>query len=172
MDVEKVQKINALALDLMKQGLATDREDAVRQAERVFQSRSSEYGEMRQRMEDVKPQVQSSSPSAALSQDEIKTILEKNSEFLVKKLKEFEDKIKVLEEQIGSIRTASRISHTMSSPPRGSESGSDEAPKPGTVIRTERPKEEKKDDSSGHHRTGKFTGDDVSIEKFFNYSHK
>ena len=170
MDVDKIQKINALALDLMKQGLATDREDAVRQAELVFQSRSSEYGEMRQRMEDVKPQVQSSSPSVALSQDEIKTILEKNAEFIVKKFKEFEEKIKILEEQIGSIRTASRISHTMSSPARGSES--DEAPKPGTVIRTERPPEEKKADTSGHHRTGKFTGDDVSIEKFFNYGHK
>ena len=36
MDVENIQKINSLALSLMKQGLATDREDAVKQAERAY----------------------------------------------------------------------------------------------------------------------------------------
>ena len=36
MDVELIQKINNLALDLMKQGLAQDREEAVEQAEKVY----------------------------------------------------------------------------------------------------------------------------------------
>ena len=36
MDVERIQKINNLALELMKQGLAENREDAVNQAEKIF----------------------------------------------------------------------------------------------------------------------------------------
>ena len=42
MDVEQIQKINQLALDLLRQGLATDREDAVRQAERIFKGQGAE----------------------------------------------------------------------------------------------------------------------------------
>ena len=36
MDVERIQKINNLALDLMKQGLAPDREAAIAQDEKIF----------------------------------------------------------------------------------------------------------------------------------------
>ena len=35
-DVERVQKINSLALELMKQGLIQDREEAVKQAEMIL----------------------------------------------------------------------------------------------------------------------------------------
>ena len=39
MDVERIQKINNLALDLMKQGLASDKDDAIAQAERIFRAK-------------------------------------------------------------------------------------------------------------------------------------
>ncbi len=72
MDVERIQKINKLALDLMKQGLATSREDAVIQAERTFRDQdASDYSSIRERMEAKRPEV----IVANLAPDEIKTIL-------------------------------------------------------------------------------------------------
>ena len=54
MDVERIQKINSLALDLMKQGLATDREDAIVQAEKVFRNKDSEsYSSIRDTMKEI-----------------------------------------------------------------------------------------------------------------------
>ena len=89
MDVERIQKINTLAVDLMRQGLATDREDAVMQAEKIFRNRDSEdYTSLRQTMNKVDAEVKVASASAAgqpqnLSQNQISEILEKNTKFLV-----------------------------------------------------------------------------------------
>ncbi len=42
MDVERIQKINTLALELMRKGLATDRENAVVQAEHIQRNTDTE----------------------------------------------------------------------------------------------------------------------------------
>ena len=58
MDVERIQKVNNLALDLMKQGLAQDREEAVVKAEEIFKGRDTEdYANIRQTMEKVQPEI-------------------------------------------------------------------------------------------------------------------
>ena len=68
MDVERIQKVNNLALDLIKQGLAVDREEAIAKAEQIFKERDTEdYANIRQTMnqegqnlsqEDTKPETQ------------------------------------------------------------------------------------------------------------------
>ena len=39
MDVERIQKINSLALNLMKQGLVSTRDEAVTEAEKLFKNK-------------------------------------------------------------------------------------------------------------------------------------
>ena len=59
MDVERIQKVNNLALDLMKQGLAQDREEAVTKAEEIFKERDTEdYANIRQTMDNSPQQEQ------------------------------------------------------------------------------------------------------------------
>ena len=99
MDVERIQKVNNLALDLMKQGLASNREEAVSQAENIFKERDTEdYADIRERMEEPQPkeQQQQQSSENTLSQDEIKNILHKNKEFIVKTFKAMQEKIDYL----------------------------------------------------------------------------
>ena len=78
MDVERIQKINNLALDLMKQGLASDRENAIAQAEKIYRDGDSEdYNSIKETMEEVnkgqtREEEKPQEPGQELSQDEIK----------------------------------------------------------------------------------------------------
>lgn len=162
MDVERIQKINAMALELMKQGLATDREDAVNQAERIFKSKgAAEYSSMRDTMTKVEAEASGSEPkseaSAPIPADEIKTIMERNTIFMVKKLKEIEEKILALEKDMASVtsritfqRTAQAEAQAASQPQPQIQRG------PNPVI-----------SAANHPRTGSFNESEVSIEKFF-----
>ena len=67
MDVERIQKINKLALDLMRQGLASDRDDAVVQAEKIFRAKDGEYSSIRDRMQGGPEPLQASAASLALT---------------------------------------------------------------------------------------------------------
>ena len=60
MDVERIQRINNLALDLLKQGLAVNRDDAIAQAEIVFRGDkgTEEYNELRQTINKVETHKQ------------------------------------------------------------------------------------------------------------------
>ena len=109
MDVERIQKVNNLALDLMKQGLAQNREEAVEKAEEVFKERDTEdYANIRQTMEEVKPETrveeQKSENTLDLSQEKVSEILEKNTKFIVGKFKEFQEKITSLEREISFMK--------------------------------------------------------------------
>ena len=111
MDVERIQKINNLALDLMKQGLAEDRDDAIAQAEKIFSGKDSEvYSEMRETLEEIKQDVTlvkevAPEQTAALSEDAIKNILQQNTDFLVKTIKEFQAKMESMQKEMSALRT-------------------------------------------------------------------
>lgn len=166
MDVERIQKINALALDLLKQGLASSRDEAVVKAEEVFRDRDAEpYSEMRSRMNETKTDY-SSKDSGDLHPEKVKDILEKNTTFIVKKFKEFQEKMESMEKEIGYLRNkmlfAGPTSKEVASQPiRGAGDGSSAA-KPGQAAAP----------SASHPRSGNYTDTDVSIEKFFYMGHK
>ena len=165
MDVERIQKINALALDLLKQGLASSRDEAVVKAEAVFRDRDSEpYSEMRSRMNE-----NSTGPkdSEDLHPEKVKDILEKNTTFIVKKFKEFQEKMESMEKEIGYLRNkmlfSGPTSKEGSNPSRGSGEGSStSAAKPAQAAAP----------STSHPRSGNYNDTDVSIEKFFYMGHK
>ena len=108
MNVERIQKVNNLAIELMKKGLAPDRESAIAQAEKTFQNQpgAEEYNNMRETLnainEDRKPVEERA--ETEISQEKIKEILEQNTTFLVKTIREFQEKVDSLEREIESLK--------------------------------------------------------------------
>ena len=173
MDVERIQKINNLALDLMKQGLASDRQEAVAQAEKIFRVRDNEeYNSLKERM-DVSNN--NSEKKQDISQEQVKDILEQNTKFLVKKITQFQDQIINLKKEIDDIKNQSfnriptvkeliatevqKQSEIRAQPQNNS------VPQP---AYQEIPKQESKPSSAEPHpRLGGYKQEDVSVEKFF-----
>jgi hypothetical protein len=163
MDVERIQKINNLALDLMRQGLAKDREDAIMQAEKIFSPKNStqadsEFGSIRGRM--VEP-VQEAPRNNELSQDKIQQILAQNTQFLVKTIQNFQEKITLLENEITFLknRPAQIVRETVqqNSTPSSQSAVSREAQQVA---------------GQSHPRSGNYKDGDISIEKFFYMGNK
>ncbi|HLD00952.1 MAG TPA: hypothetical protein VJC39_04355 [Candidatus Nanoarchaeia archaeon] len=165
MDVERIQKINNLALELMKQGLAANREEAVIDAEKVFRNKDSEvYSSMRETLVKVEaakeearePRRTEGNMVGSLSEDKIAQILEKNTAYLVKKITEFSDKVAALEKELSSIKTKL----TYQSLPTVNDIRSKGVSVPPVQAKEDAPR-------SSHPRSGNYNENDVSIEKFF-----
>ena len=185
MDIEQIQKINALAVDLMKRGLASDREEAVRQAEKVYHGRDIDggYSSMRQTMEGVNSEVRryniennniptgSAGATPEISQDQLKGILEKNTTFIITKFKEFQEKIETMEKEMTTLRNQMAYSRVSApSPAQGDariQSASPERP-----VSVPASAQGSNVTSANHPRSGAYNVGDVSIEKFFYAGHK
>lgn len=159
-DVDQIQKINNLALDLLRQGIAKDREDAFHQAERVYQKQAPEYHEFKETFKSVEAQAsQAKKPETSapedLSSDKIQDILVRNKDFLVKKIREFQEKIEAMEQEIAILKTkvvassAAVRAAAVQQETRASAASSAAAP------------------PASHPRSGNYHDTDVSIEKFF-----
>ena len=160
MDVEQIQKINNLAVDLMKQGLAQNREEAIAQAEKTFSEQDSvDYNSMKETLEEVKSENQSQQVEqkndteiADLSTNEIKKILEQNTKFMVKTIRNFQEKVANLEKEMSSLKNELRYQKL---PTVNEIVSKKEVPPPEELV------------PENHPKSGRFNGDDVSIEKFF-----
>jgi len=168
MDVERIQKVNNLAIDLMRQGLASDREDAIAQAEKIFKERDTEdYANIRERMNESQPQQeQQQSSEKELSQDEIKDILHKNKEFIVRTFKAMQDKIDYFEREMSFLK-----SKVNSIGPKVKEIVTNEIPSPNQRIEQHQAPSPAQN-GNGHPRSGNYVESDVSIEKFFYMGNK
>ena len=73
-------------------------------AEKIFRSKNNQgYAELRENITAVEAKKQENAETASsveLSQNQIKVILEQNTQFLVKTIREFKDKIQVLEKEV------------------------------------------------------------------------
>ena len=170
MDVERIQKVNNLALDLMKQGLAADREEAIAKAEKIFKERDTEdYAEIRNRMEDSPQKTETPQNSETeLSQDEIKNILQKNKEFIVRTFKAMQEKIDYFEREMtvlrGKVAAGTRVQEVATNETPKQEQTQQETLKP--------EQSEQKSNGESHPRSGNYAENDVSIEKFFYMGNK
>jgi len=157
MDVDKIQKINSLALELMRQGLASDREDAVKQAEMILSKK--DYTNLKETMHEEKEEIKS---ELGYDSNRLHEIMEKNNAFIVQKIKSFQEQMDSLKKEVenlrGSMTTMNRkvSGFGENSAPRteSSSSSSSSTPNKQTEIRD-------------HPRVGNFTSGEVSIEKFF-----
>jgi len=162
MDVERIQKINTLALELMRKGLATDRENAVVQAEQIYRNTDTEgYASLRDTLNEVRADATSKKEMQSavdLSQDQIKDILEKNTKFLVSTIKDFQEKMGNMEKELESLKSKVRYQ----SIPTAKELIVDAPQQQAQTIQRGKPVEQ-----SSHPRSGNYKEADVSIEKFF-----
>ncbi|MEW5896670.1 MAG: hypothetical protein AB1668_03190 [Nanoarchaeota archaeon] len=162
MDVDRIQKVNALALNLMKQGLAQDREEAVVQAEKIYREidAGSSYQSVRERMGEIEKQAapapkSAESVQAPLKEDKIKEILEQNAAFMVKKIKEFQEQMQEMRKEMDVLKNKMLWQRPAQEAPAQSSSASPAA------------KEQAKPATQSHPRSGNYKEEDVSIEKFF-----
>lgn len=164
MDVEKIQRINQLAVDLMKQGLATDREEAIRQAERLVAR--DDYSSLNDTIKNVEAdaRMESKGGEEDLSQEKIKEILEKNTAFFVKKIKEFQEQLKSLQDEMAALRR-NVAERSINSRPPNMEMKENQETKEAKADRTQ--KQEMSAKGASHPRSGNYADSDVSIEKFF-----
>lgn len=169
MDVERIQKINTLALNLMKQGLASDKEDATQQAEKIYRSRETEdFKKTNEKVNESKQEAtRTSDPSGGkdLPQEQIKDILEQNTKFLVKKIQDFQERIAYMEKELDALKVKMNYAKIAS---------------PGEVLTTKEAVQAKngpvklgevtdnnENVPKNHPKSGGFAQGDVSIEKFF-----
>ncbi len=167
MDVERIQKVNSLALDLLKQGIAHDRQEAVELAEKTFRERDSNdaYNSVKAGMGGINTLASGAGPAKSedLSQEKVKEILEQNTNFLVKKIKEFQEQMLAMEKEIMTLK--GKI--TYNNIPSAREILTKEAVKaspPAQDINEKVP--------ANHPRSGNYKDADVSIEKFFYMGNK
>ncbi|MBT4935564.1 hypothetical protein HOL21_02815 [Candidatus Woesearchaeota archaeon] len=170
MDVERIQKVNDLAVDLLKQGLARDREDAVAQAETIFKTNESEeYTNFREAASEIK---QEKTAESVLDDETIKTILSKNTTFLVNTINEFKDKIESLEREITILKSNSvrqpRVQDLKMNPPIQEPA----SPSQESVQPVEQQAQQSSEPVKDHPRSGNYNDADVSIEKFFYMGNK
>ena len=174
MDVERIQKINTLALDLMKQGLAKTREEAIEQAEKVYDGKTEEYSEMRETMDQVeaekKPEVEeqpeNNNPRSGLNEDKVTEILEKNTQFLVKTIREFREVMQEMKNEIESLKNKLAYKQL----PSVGEVVSKKEPEAQPVQQEQPQQQEKKQE--GRPRSVNFKENEVYIEKFFYMGNK
>lgn len=162
MDVERVQKINNLALDLMKQGLAQDKEEAINQAEEILSK--EDYSSLSEAMEEVKElnlDREGGKMEEELSKEKVREILEKNTTFMVQKMKENQKLMEAFKEEIGRLRDEITLLKSNMNKAR-------QEPPLKEVVKTEpQQKLEPKERSADHPRSGNYNDTDVSIEEFF-----
>ncbi|MDP3734379.1 MAG: hypothetical protein Q8R37_04050 [Nanoarchaeota archaeon] len=168
MNIEQIQRINTLAVDLMKQGLAQDREEAVAQAEKIFRDKDpSYYNAITKTMEAVQTEENNrklgKDTAPAISDSDVRKILEQNTQFLVKTIRTFQEKMAEMEKEMAALKNELRYQKLPAAnqivTKREAPSSEAEAPQRGKVESS----------SSGHPRSGNFKAEDVSIEKFFYY---
>lgn len=182
MDVERIQKINKLALDLMRQGLASDRDDAVVQAEKIFRVKDGEYSSIRDRMQATEPQPQREVSAASLAltpqtpqaagagdlhPEKIKDIMQQNSQFLVKKITEFQEQIQAMRKELDAFKQQRMVQspqQVSNAPPKLGEIPANNP----DIQRGQSPTAS----ASNHPRSGNYKVEEVSIEKFFYMGNK
>lgn len=174
MDIDRIKKINKLAVDLVQQGLAVDKDDAIAQAEKIFKVNNVYSGEVvnevsGENLQDndgqvvINPEINNNSDqsSSSISSDELKDILEKNTSFMVNKIQEFSNSLSSLENKFNLINKELQDLKL-----NGVKNQKVVVPDTSESV-PENKENSPSSDSSDHPRSGDYNGEDVSIEKFF-----
>tara|TARA_Y100000310_G_C20277543_1_gene621003 strand:+ start:80 stop:610 length:531 start_codon:yes stop_codon:yes gene_type:complete len=170
MDVDRVQKINVLAMDLVNQGLAGDKEEAIKQAEQILAKK--DYSSLSDQVSEVGmkgSQINTQEKPTELNQEKIQNILQKNTDFIVKRMKEFKGQMVEISSNFEALRgeidiingRIKELQMARNSAPQNTSVQPETKPEPPAQQQSS---QENKND---HPRSGNFKDDEISIEKFF-----
>lgn len=164
--VEDIQKINNLVQELMKKGVCTSREEAVKMAERfldkqVISSKTQALG--------PEPKINQNSQNLS-SQDieSLRNMLERTKEYLQKDLEKFRAALAVLAKDMDNIKKD--IRNLKVAGENRSIRGTDLDGKSVKEAAETQKKIETKNDF--HPKQGRYKADDVSVEKVFYFGKK
>jgi len=173
MDVEKLMKMNAMVKELQKHNCASSREDAVRQAEGIYNpsgevaiDNSSSELVVEQKIQ-APVSISASAPAqtvaatggfGALEQRRFEMLLESNN-------KRYDEKISALTNEILSLR--SQLASQVDGLKMELRNLIDNKAQKIVHVVEETQKVLKTEPKVAHPRQGNFTSDDVSIDKFF-----
>lgn len=150
--LEDIRKVNSLAGELVSRHIVESRDDAVRQSKVMLGMEA--------------PEVVSSAPTVtvqatAVQTEEWKEVVARNNQYIAGELLALRDAVNSLKDQLSSVQKSYvELKEHMARP----------APVPAHVEKQERlAAEEPKGPSP---RTGSYTSDNVSVEKFFYYGNK
>ncbi len=169
MDVEKLMKMNAMVKELQKHNCASSREDAVRQAEGIYNPTGNVVVEDSSGSLLVEQKISApvnsapSQPAAAggfgaLEQRRFEMVLEANN-------KRYDEKIASLTNEILSLR--SQLASQVDGLKMELRNLIDNKAQKIVHVVEEKQKVLKTEPKIAHPRQGNFTSDDVSIDKFF-----
>jgi hypothetical protein len=165
MDVEKIQKINDLALKLHQQGNLS-REEAVKQAETMI-SKNSEM-EINEISSQKLKEMETSKPESNISWQEA---MKKNTDFIVKQFKDIQKEMINMKAEMDNLHH--KIKNISLAPPPQKPSNESEKglENSGNSQRqeTQKPLEEKPEE---HPIQGDSKPEDVCIEKMFYFGNK
>ncbi len=147
MDVFKLQKMNNLAAELKKHNFANSSEDAYQQAEQV-------YAEKEPSVVSDEPQIVVQQKTDTLAERRFEMILEQNNRKYEQELGLLRSALNTLANELESVKSHLRKLHEQSPQPKEQQ----------VPLKTE-PKED-------HPRQGKFTSNDVDIQKMFYFGTK
>jgi len=144
MDVEKLQKINALANELKKHNFAKDNDDAYAQAETIYCG-------------SAKPKLQEEAKPAEVKND---ALMEQKFQMLLQMhLRKYEEEITNLKTAVASLNSELMTMKTkMTEVPR--------------VETREKQQELKKEPVESHPKRGNYTSADVDVQKMFYFGNK
>lgn len=155
--IEDVQKVNKLAQELLNQGIAASRDEAVQKAQEFLNKTITKE---RAAAQDTSKVIQET------DMEILRNMIERQREMTQRQLNDFKSAINALAEEIQKIKEQLK---TKKETVTAKESGLDPEHKTGQ-IELERPKQEKK--SEPHPKRGEWKSEDVAVEKIFYYGKK
>jgi polyhydroxyalkanoate synthesis regulator phasin len=154
--IEDVQKVNKLAQDLLSQGIATTRDEAVQKAQQFLNREITQE----------KTPTRTSQALPEMNVDILKNMLERQRDMTQRQLQDFRSAINSLAEEISRIKE--QLSRAKVEARTASDAGLSPEQKTGQ-LKLERKEEKKKEP---HPKRGDWKSDDVAIEKIFYFGNK
>lgn len=177
-DIEKMQKVNRLAQELLSHGMATDMDDAFRQADTLI---NKEQGTISTPNRAVSSGQQAQAPPSPQGEDGnwffAMQRVTKQLELQARSIEELKATISSLQSDIATVKSMQHMRGLQQTP--AAQTAASGAPSPASFQQEpsiERQAPEMKQSynrpqlaakGSGNPRCGVFTSNDVSIEKFF-----
>ena len=169
MSVEDVMKVNKLAQDLLDQGLAASREDAVKRAQEML-AKEIAGNDIKMEETDEKQNIAVQDDSL----DKLKNMVERTKEYNERHFKDFKEHIEKLYGEINTLKEevislkAKGVSKTAQDSGLSEKSTSEAVEEP-KEEQKELPKEEKEDP---HPKKGNYNSEDVAVDKIFYFGNK
>ena len=158
--IEDVQKVNKLAQELLNQGIAATRDEAVQKAQEFLNKEITKEKTMPDTTSKVVPD----------SEVNLKDLFERQKEMMQRQLNDFRSAINTLAKEIQDIKE--QLSRAKVEARTAADAGLNPEQKTGQLkLEKEKPKQ-KEQKKESHPKRGDWKSEDVAIEKIFYYGNK